>query len=98
MVIYRVSNVYLSCIYRICNVIDRGRGEEFIGRSQASYRLKAGSILRWESQKQNRWREICSACMPRAKQKERRGIKKSGHARRDTVERLQRSLEARIPE
>ena len=24
-VIYRVSNVYLSCIYRICNVVDSGR-------------------------------------------------------------------------
>ena len=22
MVIYRLSNVYLSCIYRICNVVD----------------------------------------------------------------------------
>ena len=32
MVIYRVSNVYLSCIYRICNVVDSGRGEEFRGR------------------------------------------------------------------
>ncbi len=26
MVIYRVSNVYLLCIYRICNVVGRGRG------------------------------------------------------------------------
>ena len=47
MVIYRVSNVYLSCIYRICYVVDRGRGEGFrgrhgvpTGRSQASYRLE----------------------------------------------------------
>ena len=24
-VIYRVSNVYLSCIYRICNVVNSGR-------------------------------------------------------------------------
>ena len=29
MVIYRVSNVYLSCIYRICNVVDSVMVEEF---------------------------------------------------------------------
>ena len=39
--------------------------------------------------------ELYSACMPRAKQKERRGIRESGYARQDTVERLQRSLEFR---
>ena len=31
-VIYRVSNVYLSCIYRICNVVDSGLVAEFRGR------------------------------------------------------------------
>ena len=47
IVIYRLSNIYLSCIYRICNVVDSGRIEEFrgrhgvpTGRSQASYCLE----------------------------------------------------------
>ena len=31
-VLIYVSNVYLSCIYRICNVVDSGRGEGFRGR------------------------------------------------------------------
>ena len=47
-VIYRVSNVYLSYIYRICNVVDsensanyrRALKAQFRGRSQASYRLE----------------------------------------------------------
>ena len=39
-VLIYVSNVYLSCIYRICNVVDRGRVEGFRGRSQARYRLE----------------------------------------------------------
>ena len=34
MVIYRVSNVYLSCIYRICNVVDSGG----IAGNSANYR------------------------------------------------------------
>ena len=27
-IIYRLSNVYLSCIYRICNVVNSGRVAE----------------------------------------------------------------------
>ena len=41
--------------------------------------------------------ELYSA-LPRVKQKERQGIRESGHARRDTVERIKRSLEARLLE
>ena len=43
-----LSIVYLSCIYRICNVVDSGNSAnyrralkaQFRGRSQASYRLE----------------------------------------------------------
>ena len=40
-VIYRVSNVYLSCIYRICNVVDRGNSANYRRALKAQFRGRA---------------------------------------------------------
>ena len=59
MVIYRVSNVYLSCIYRICNVVDSGNSANYRRALKAQFRGEGTRIVFGIINKEKRTSAVC---------------------------------------